>query len=99
MKLYFDSEFTGKHKHSAFINLAIIDEDGRSFYAEFNDYPEDQVAKDVLDKNPKLLTLRDYVCDGDNTLVSGDSEKIRYHLLDWLSIYDEAIFCNRWWSL
>lgn len=92
MKLYFDSEFTGRYKDSAFINLAIVDEYGRSFYAEFNDYLEEQVAKDVLDKNPKLLTLRDYVCDGDNTMVRGDSEKIRYRLLEWLSVYDEAIF-------
>lgn len=92
MKLYFDSEFTGKHKDSAFINLAIMDENGRSFYAEFNDFPLEQVAKDTQDKTPTLMTLRDYLCDGENTLVRGDSERIRCLLLEWLNEYDEAIF-------
>ena len=88
MKLYFDSEFTGRHKESAFVNLAIIDEDGRSFYAEFNDCPK-QIANET---NPRLMTLRDYIQDGDNTVVYGDSERIRCLLLEWLTEYDEIIF-------
>lgn len=43
MRLFMDTEFTGLHKHAHLISIGIVSEDGRTFYAEFNDYPESQV--------------------------------------------------------
>lgn len=37
MKIFFDTEFTGLHKDTTLISLGMISEDGRRFYAEFND--------------------------------------------------------------
>ena len=44
MKIFFDTEFTGLHKNTTLISLGCIDEDGRTFYAEFSDYDESQVT-------------------------------------------------------
>ncbi len=43
MNLYFDTEFTGLHKDTTLISIGIVSEDGRSFYAELNDYSKNQV--------------------------------------------------------
>lgn len=42
MKLFFDTEFTGLHKNTTLISLGIVSEDGRRFYAEFQDYDRKQ---------------------------------------------------------
>lgn len=43
MKIFFDSEFTGLHKNTTLISMALIAEDGSSLYAEFNDFDQSQV--------------------------------------------------------
>lgn len=43
MNLYFDTEFTGLHKDTTLISIGLISEDGRSFYAELNDYNKSQI--------------------------------------------------------
>lgn len=43
MKVFFDTEFTGLHKDTTLISIGAISEDGRTFYAELNDYDESQV--------------------------------------------------------
>ena len=43
MNLYFDTEFTGLHKNTTLISIGIISEDGKTFYAELNDYDKSQV--------------------------------------------------------
>ena len=43
MKLFFDTEFTGLHKDTTLISIGIISEDGKTFYAELNDYNKSQV--------------------------------------------------------
>lgn len=50
MNLYFDTEFTGLHKDTTLISIGIISEDGRTFYAELNDYDESQID-DWLQEN------------------------------------------------
>lgn len=42
-KLFFDTEFTGLHQNTTLISLGIVSEDGRTFYAEFNDYDKSQI--------------------------------------------------------
>lgn len=43
MKVFFDEEFTGLHQFTTLISIGLIAEDGRTFYAEFNDYDESQI--------------------------------------------------------
>lgn len=54
MNIYMDCEFTGLHKDTTLISIGIISEDGRTFYAELNDYNESQVddwlQENVVDK-------------------------------------------------
>lgn len=59
MKLFFDFEFTGLHQNTTPISLGIISEDGRYFYAEFNDYDRSQLddwIKENVIKNLKFKT-------------------------------------------
>lgn len=43
MKIFFDTEFTGLHKDTTLISIGLVSEDGKTFYAEFNDYDKSQV--------------------------------------------------------
>ena len=43
MKIFFDTEFTGLHKGTELISIGMVDEVGRTFYAEFNDYDKNQI--------------------------------------------------------
>lgn len=43
MNLFFDTEFTGLHKETTLISIGIISEDGKTFYAELNDYDKTQI--------------------------------------------------------
>ncbi len=43
MKVFFDTEFTGLHRHTTLISIGLVSEDGRTFYAEFNDYDQRQL--------------------------------------------------------
>ncbi len=42
MKIFMDTEFTGLHQGTTLISIGLVSEDGRTFYAEFNDYDESQ---------------------------------------------------------
>jgi hypothetical protein len=50
MKIFFDTEFTGLHKDTTLISIGLISEDGKTFYAELNDYDKSQVD-DWLQEN------------------------------------------------
>lgn len=43
MRIYLDTEFTGLRKETSLISIGIVADDGKEFYAELNDYDEDQV--------------------------------------------------------
>lgn len=43
MKLFFDTEFTGLHRNTTLISIGLVSENGRTFYAEFNDYDQKQL--------------------------------------------------------
>lgn len=55
MKIFFDTEFTGLHKETTLISIGMISEDGRTFYAEFNDYDVNQVDDWIQDNVIKNL--------------------------------------------
>lgn len=101
MNIYFDTEFTGLHKNTTLISIGLVDEDGKSFYAIFNDYDRKQcdkwiqdnvikhlnlVPKEELDENGNFL----YRCTGgEYWVVQGNKEHIKKYLTEWLEQYDK----------
>jgi len=47
MKIFLDTEFTGLHQKTTLISLGMINENGETFYAEFNDYDKLQVDESI----------------------------------------------------
>jgi hypothetical protein len=89
MKVFFDCEFTGLHKDTTLISIALISEDDRTFYAEFNDYDENQV-NDWIEKNVinnLIYGKNDFNLFADK-VVSGNFSSIRQSLLQWLDQFD-----------
>ena len=99
MKIFFDTEFTGLHKNTTLISIGLVDENGRSFYAEFIDYDESQVddwiKENVIDNlmsnnfdikgEPNTTSIF-----GDQTLSKGTKKYIKDQLEEWLLPYDKV---------
>lgn len=94
MKLFFDTEFTGLKKSTQLISLGMIDENDRTFYAEFTDYDprecDEWIQKNVIEK----LTLSDKnyfwkIDDNGNLICKGPKPYVRAHLEYWLDAYDD----------
>lgn len=95
MKIFFDTEFTGLHKDTTLISIGLIDENGRTFYAEFSDYYECQcdewIRENVLThlKWSKEGQVENFVnINNDNWEAYGNKDYIKIVLNDWLSQYD-----------
>lgn len=94
MKIFFDTEFTGLHKNTTLISIGLIDENDRSFYAEFTDYNLDQCdswIKDNVINNLIFKHRSNFWIDeiGEETICKGNKEFIREKLKNWLSYYDD----------
>ena len=99
MKIFFDTEFTGLHKHTTLISIGMIDEDGRIFSGEFTDYDRYQVdewiQKNVIDNllskhfdkqgEPNTTSIF-----GNKTYSRGNKHYIKNQLEEWLSVYDNV---------
>ena len=98
MKIFFDTEFTGLHKNTTLISIGMIDENKRSFYAEFTDYDESQcddwIKENVINhlrrKGTHNLYMEAYDRINKETSIVGTKSQIKEKLEDWLSIYDEV---------
>lgn len=93
MKIFFDTEFTGLHKDTTLISLGMIDENGRTFYAEFSDYNKEQCdnwIKENVINNLKLCKYEHLSIYQENIEVYGKKYFIRKHLNEWLSKYDKV---------
>ena len=95
MKIFFDTEFTGLHKNTTLISLGMIDENGRSFYAEFLGYNSrfvDEWIKENVINHLKFSTCISNWCNCSDTetVVVGYTYFIRQKLNEWLSIYDSV---------
>ena len=97
MNLYFDTEFTGLHKDTTLISIGIISEDGRTFYAELNDYDESQVdewlQENVID-NLYLTRLFGEegikACDSaTDFIMTGTTEDVAMELRKWVLQFDD----------
>lgn len=95
MKIFFDTEFTGLHKNTTLISIGLVDENNRTFYAEFTDYDESQcddwIKRNVIDN---LWKTKKGLCSGindndtDRTYAWGTKSDIQKSLEKWLSKYD-----------
>ena len=95
MKVFFDMEFTGLHQNTTLISIGCVAEDGRSFYAESNDYDRNQVdewiQKNVIDnllRNNEDM-FKELVGNFQTTKASMD--RIRANLAVWLGSFNEEV--------
>lgn len=96
-KLFFDTEFSGMLKDTTLISIGVVDEDGRSFYAEFGDFNDRQVDEWILANVVEKLRFHGKdgkgwcTCstNGNATEVYGNKVFITECLEEWLQEYAE----------
>jgi hypothetical protein len=90
MKIFFDTEFTGLHKNTTLISIGLVDENGRTFYAELSDYIESQVNDWIRDNVIGHLRFHNhpYYHDTQSSVYKENKRNVAELLKDWLSIYD-----------
>ena len=90
MKIFFDTEFTGLHKHTTLVSVGLVAENGEKIYAELNDYDEAQVDEwlknNVIDK---LLHNNEAEWDIPSPYYYGNSEFVREALLSWINKFGQ----------
>jgi hypothetical protein len=94
MKVFFDTEFTGLHKDTTLISIGCVDENGRTFYAEFTDYDKSQcddwIQKNVID-NLVFNKVEAIINDGDGYYnIKSNKARIREAFAEWLQVYDDV---------
>jgi hypothetical protein len=94
MKVFFDTEFTGLHKNTTLISLGCVDDNGRTFYAEFTDYDKSQVDDWINENVIKSLSyakknsfFRKNGAFEHDWRIRGDKTMVRETLDEWLSQY------------
>lgn len=95
MKIFFDTEFTGLHKNTTLISIGLIDENGRTFYAEFLGYDSNQVndwiQENVIEHLKYKMCISNWCnTDPEHFECVGYTYYIRNLLAHWLSKYDEV---------
>ena len=80
MKVFFDTEFTGLHAKTTLMSIGLVDENGRTFYAELDDYDKAQVD-DWLENN----VVANFT--GENTM---NMKQLKSALTEWLVAYDSV---------
>ena len=101
MMIFYDSEFTGLHQYTTLISMGLVDKNGRSFYAEFSDYAQEQcdewINEHVL-KHTRWLsspTTQQEFCrqEGDVLVCYGNKAFVRQALETWLQDYQNTEIC------
>jgi len=80
MKVFFDTEFTGLHQGTTLMSIGLVDEDGRTFYAELHDYDKKQVDGWIKDNVISNFTKKHVV----------STRTLRFELVKWLSEYEKV---------
>ena len=96
--LFFDTEFTGLHKGTTLISIGIVDDKGRTFYAEFADYDGGQVDEWVKQNVIHNLLWNNYkLIDSmttDKRGIKGTTSDVSKALQEWLSNYEKVQFIS-----
>jgi hypothetical protein len=95
MKLFFDMEFTGLHQNTTPISIGLIDEQGKMFYAEFNDYKQNQVDEWIEENVIKYLLYNHtlfhlHKSQYNDISMKGTVDTVASELRAWLSQYDSV---------
>jgi len=92
MRVYFDTEFTGLHKHTTLISIGLIAENNHTFYAELTDYDETQVDNWLEDNVMNNLLFNDYayIKEDYQTAMKGDTQAVKRELSKWLSQFEQV---------
>jgi hypothetical protein len=94
MKIFFDEEFTGLHQNTTLVSIGCVAENGRTFYAESNEYDKKQVddwiQKNVID-NLLFSGITRLSAIGENWEARGDAMCIRIALSTWLDSFNEDV--------
>jgi len=100
MKIFFDTEFTGLHQNTTLISIGLVAENGKTFYAEFNDYDKSQIDNwlqgNVIDN--LLFNCYDYYQNAPETFITkindyhlkASSIIVAEHLNIWLSQFEKV---------
>lgn len=96
MKVFFDCEFTGLHQHTTLISIGLVSEDGRTFYAEANDYNKGQITDWLRDNVIALLRFDETVweslpkLDLEHHIMKGSRSQIAKALMAWLVQWEQV---------
>lgn len=96
-KIFFDTEFTGLHQKTTLISIGLVSEDGECFYAELNDFDQNQVD-DWISKNViKNLILQSstpqvskYSRKNKQTTYFGNKKMLKTELEKWFKKFDNV---------
>lgn len=97
MKLFLDTEFTGLHKNTTLISIALVSERGDYFYAECSDYDQSQLNPWLIENVIANLTLQKGIPQyaiqkqGNNLKCFSDKTDISIELKLWLEKYVHKI--------
>ena len=92
MKIFFDTEFTGLHQHTTLISIGLVAENGYTFYAEFDDFDQDQID-DWLQENviANLMPLDyEYKADKNNYEFYGNTTSVAFQLNQWFQQFEKV---------
>ena len=98
MKIFFDTEFTGLHQDTTLISIGLISEDGKTFYAELNDYDKSQIdnwlQENVIDNllfnHHEVLLQKSPIVGNSTYTIKSNSEAVASTLEIWLSQWNEV---------
>lgn len=95
-KVFMDLEFTSLRKDADLISIALISEDGKKIYTEFNDYSADKVNDWISDNVISNLifndmeSVKEYKQSSDLLLIKGNRLVIREEILSFLKDLTEG---------
>ncbi|MBE9029167.1 3'-5' exoribonuclease [filamentous cyanobacterium LEGE 11480] len=93
MQVFFDTEFTGLRQATTLISIGLIAADGRTFYAEFNDYDASQLNDWLWEHVMPYLQLLDTdvmtpPLDLTHHLMKADRPRVTRALTEWLAQFE-----------
>lgn len=96
-KIFFDTEFTGLHQGTTLVSIGLVSECGKYFYAELNDYDQNQIDDWLRENVIKNLTYNgqresffDFIPSTGNACGYCNTETLRINLTDWLCQFGEV---------
>lgn len=109
VKLFLDTEFTGLHKNTTLISLALVSEFDDIFYAEFNDYDktqvdnwlQDNVITNLLFNHLSRHNLREFEKNElSREYIKNNKTIITKHLTRWFESISSIYNCSKFeiWS-